>query len=114
MTLLGRAPGVRISKCKPGGSGRHITAEAISDKLVAVGLMNMGVHLLPHRKPWLKDRSMWIIQRDGQEVRSRTDYILGTDRRLFQDVAAWDTRQYLGHYMVLGSLRGEPEKDLVG
>ena len=38
----------------------------------------------------------------GQEVRSRTYYILGTDLRLFQNVAVQDPRQNSVHYLVLG------------
>ena len=41
-------------------------------------------------------------------VRSRTDYILGTDRRLFQNVAVQDPRHNTDHYMVLGCLPGAP------
>ena len=40
--------------------------------------------------------------RNGREVRSRTDYILGTDRRLSRNVAVRDPRHNLDHYMVLG------------
>ena len=42
------------------------------------------------------------------------DYILGTDRIFFQDVAVWDMQQKTEHYMVLGCLRGEPAKELAG
>ena len=37
-------------------------------------------------------------------MRSRTDYILGTDSRLFQNVAGWDARHNTDHYLVLGCL----------
>ena len=40
----------------------------------------------------------------GREVRYRTDYILGTDRRLFGNVSIWDPRHNSDHYMVLGCL----------
>ena len=40
--------------------------------------------------------------REGREVRSRTDYILGTDRCLFGNVSVWDPRHNSDHYMVLG------------
>ena len=40
--------------------------------------------------------------REGEVVRSRTDYILGTDRRLFWNVYVQDPRQNTDHYMVLG------------
>ena len=65
--------------------------ETIVDDLVVVGLMDMGIHFLPWRKPWLQDGCKYSMQRDGREVRSRTDYILGTDHRLFRDLAVWDT-----------------------
>ena len=42
--------------------------------------------------------------RKGKEVRSRTDYILGTDRRLFGNVSVQDPRKNSDHYMVLGCL----------
>ena len=40
----------------------------------------------------------------GREVRSRTDYILGTDRRLFGNVSVRDPRHNSNHYTVLGCL----------
>ena len=82
--------------------------------LVEEGLMEMGLHLLPRHKPWLKNRFTWIMQQYRQEFQSQTDYILGTDCRLFRDVAVRDTRNHLDYYMVLGCLRGEPVKELTG
>ena len=35
-------------------------------------------------------------------MQSRTDYILGTDCRLFGNVSVWDPRHKSDHYMVLG------------
>ena len=88
--------------------------EAIADRLTAAGLSDMGLHFLPRQKPWLKDRCTWRIQQDKLEVRYRTDYIIGTHCRLFQDVTFWDTQHQSDHYMVLGCLRGEPEKEITG
>ena len=48
------------------------------------------------------------MRRKGQVVRSQTDYILGTDRRLFKNVAVQDPRHNTDHYMVLGCLPGAP------
>ena len=39
-----------------------------------------------------------------REVRSQTDYILGTDRRLFGNVSVRDPRHNSDHYLVLGCL----------
>ena len=72
----------------------------------------MGVHFLPWCKPWFQESSTWSMRKYGREVRSQTDYILVTDCRLFQDVAARDPQNNLNYYMVLGCLRGEPPKEL--
>ena len=42
----------------------------------------------------------------GEAIRSRTDYILGTDLSLFRNVAVQDPRYNSDHYMVVGLLRG--------
>ena len=49
--------------------------------------------------------------RNGREVRSRTDYIPGTDRRLFRNVAVRDPWHNSDHYMVLGCLLSAPPTD---
>ena len=46
------------------------------------------------------------MMRQGRLVRSRTDYILGFDRQIFQNVAIWDRRHNSNHFMVVGSLSG--------
>ena len=42
--------------------------------------------------------------REGREVQYRTDYILGTDYRLFENVSIQDPRHHSDHYTVLGCL----------
>ena len=46
--------------------------------------------------------------RAEREVRSWTDYILGTDCRLFHNVTVRDSRYNSEHYLVLGFLHGSP------
>ena len=46
------------------------------------------------------------MRRKGRVVRSRTDYIMGSDRQILQNVAVWDPRHNSDHSMVMGSLRG--------
>ena len=75
-------------------------------------MMDMGVQFLPQHKTWMKDSFRQMIQRDGRQSQSQTDYILGTYRRFFQEVAIQDTRHHLGHYMVLGYLRRDPVIEL--
>ena len=54
------------------------------------------------------------MRKDGQDFRSRMDYILGTDIIFFQDVAIREMQHHSDHYMFLGCLRWDPEKELIG
>ena len=83
------------------GRGTEIAA-AITE----AGLEDMTAHFLPRKRRWGRERRTWAMVRGGKSVRSRTDYILGTDRSLFKDVAVRDPRQTSDHYMVMGLLRG--------
>ena len=65
-------------------------AENIVTELATAGLKDMARHFLLQEKRWCRDRRTWGMQRKGQVVRSRTDYILGTDRRLFRNVTVRD------------------------
>ena len=78
--------------------------EDIAATMATNGLEDMSAHFLPRRRPWCRDGRTWSMQQKGREVRSRTDYILGTDRRLFGNVSIQDPRQNSDHYMVLGFL----------
>ena len=71
-------------------------AEDIATDLATEGLEDMALHFLPREKRWCWDRRTWGMLRKGREVRSRTDYILGTDRRLFRNVTFRDPRHNLG------------------
>ena len=44
--------------------------------------------------------------REGKAMRSWTEYLLGTDRSLFRNVAFRYPRYNSDHYMVVGLLRG--------
>ena len=50
---------------------------------------------------------IWV----GREVRSRTDYILGTDCRLFGNFSVRDPRNNLDHYIVIGCIHSTPPKE---
>ena len=47
----------------------------------------------------------------GREVRSQTDYILGTDRNIFLNVSIWDPMHNSDHYLVLVCLRIYPLRE---
>ena len=86
--------------------GRRV--ENIATDLVTAGVEDMAQHFMPRRRRWSRDRRTWDMWQKGQVVRSRTGYILGTDRRLFKNVAVRDSRHNTNHYMVLGCLPGAP------
>ena len=49
--------------------------------------------------------------REGKVFRSRMDYILGIDRRLFWNVSVRELRHNTDHYMALVCLRSAPERE---
>ena len=51
--------------------------------------------------------------REGKVIRSRTDYLLGTDRSLFRNVAVRDSIHNSDNYMVVGHLRGGAAREHV-
>ena len=93
-------------------------AEEIATSLATEGLEDMARHFLPWESRWCRDRRTWGMIRKGREVRSRTEYILGTDRRLFRNVAVRDPWHNSDHYMVLGCIPSTPptehKRDLGG
>ena len=76
----------------------------ISAALTEAGLEDMATHFMPRQRRWGRERRTWAMVRGGKAVRSQTDYILGTDRRLFTNVAVRDPRYNSNHYMVMGML----------
>ena len=74
--------------------------------MATAGLEDINGHFLSQRKPWLKYGNTWSMIRGGQELCSRTNYILGTDHYLLQNVAVRDARPNTEHYLVLGCIRG--------
>ena len=65
-------------------------------------------HFLPRHFPWYQDGRTWSMVRAGKEVRSQTDYILGTDFCLFRKVVVRDPQHNLGRYLILGCLHSAP------
>ena len=80
----------------------------IAAALAVEGLEYMSAHFLPRRRKWGREMRTWSMVRERKVVRSRTDYILGTDSRLFWNVSVWEPRHNTDHYMVLGCLHSAP------
>ena len=74
--------------------------EDIAAALATEGLEDMSAHFLLQRRPWCRDGRAWSMLQEGREVRYRTEYILGTDYRLFENVSARDPRHNSDHYLV--------------
>ena len=78
--------------------------KAIVSEMATEVFEDMEERFLPHKLPWIRDGQTWIMLRRGQEVRSWMEYILGTDRCLFQNMDVRDPRHNTNQYMVLGRL----------
>ena len=65
-------------------------AEDIEATIATERHEDMAQQFLPRVIRWCRDRRTWGMLHNGREVRSRTDYILGTDNRLFRNVAVRD------------------------
>ena len=83
------------------GRGAEIAAS-----ITEAGLEDMAAHFLLRKRKWGRERRTWSMVRGGKALRSRTDYILGTDRSLFRNVAVRDPCNNSDHYMMMGLLRG--------
>ena len=78
--------------------------EDIATTIATEVLEDMAPHFLPRKCWWCRDRRTWGMLRKGREVRSRTYYILGADRRLFGNVSVRDPHHNSDHKIVLGCL----------
>ena len=87
--------------------------EEITAALATAGLEDIGANLLPRRKSWLRDGRTWSMWRSDRVLRSRTNYLMGMDRRLYQNVLVRDVRHNLDQYLVLGCLQGAPTREHV-
>ena len=60
--------------------------------MTAVGLEYILVYFHKCLCPWNRDKEIWSMVDIVREVRSRTDYILETDRSLFRNMSVQDPR----------------------
>ena len=86
---------LNINFAAPEGDRRE---EDIAATFATEGLEDMVPHFLPLQCRWCRDSRTWGMLRKGREVRSRTDFILWTYRRLFGNVSVrdpWHTTYYV-------------------
>ena len=74
----------------------------IAAAMTASGVEDMTEQFLPRRRRWGRERRTWSMVREGKVMRSRTDYLLGTDRSLFRNVSVRDQQHNTNHFMVVG------------
>lgn len=90
---------LNVDLTDPEGSERDETiAAAIADE----GLEDMSLHFF--RRRGKRDGRTWTMARQGRMITSKTDYVLGTDRRAFRNVQTRDPRCNSDHYMVVANL----------
>ena len=89
----------------------HLRYKTIASALSTAGFEEMSSHFLQRRKPWLRDGRMWIMRCGGREVRSWTNYILGTYHHLLQKVLVQDARHNADYYLDLGFLHKDAPAD---
>ena len=75
--------------------------ENMAAEMAKEGLFDITAHFLPLQRSCCRYGRTWSMIREGMEVRSRTDHILGTDHHLFGNVSVRDPRHNSDHYMVL-------------
>ena len=68
--------------------------------VATVGLEDMSAHLLPRWRAWNLYQRPWVVVKQGRLMRSRTDYMLGSDLQIFHNVAVQDPRHNFGHYTI--------------
>ena len=81
----------------------------IAVEMMEAGVEDMTAHFLPRKQRYGRERRTWSMVWEGKVVRSRTDYLLGTDRGLFRNVSVRDPQRNTNHFMVVGCLRSAPE-----
>ena len=104
--LVARDFNANLADPKGDWRGGNIVADMDTE-----GLEYMSAQFLPRRHSWCRDGKTWSMIREGKEVRSRIDFILGTDCRLFGNVSVRDPRHNSDHCMVLGCLHIASLKD---
>ena len=92
---------------KASGRGQD---EEIAMAVALACLGDLEGNFLMLQQVWSKDRRTWEVVRQGKVGRSRTDYILGSDHWIFQNVAVWDLMHNSHHFMILGCLNGASPK----
>ena len=83
----------------------------IAAAMAAAGVEDMTAHFLPRRCKWKREKRTWIMVHEGKVVRSRTDYLLGTDRSLFRNVSVRYPQHNTNNFLVVVCLRSVPEQE---
>ena len=94
---------LNVDPDKAGVQGRD---KEIALTVATAVLEDIGVNFFTRQRAWCRDQITWEAVRQGRVVRYQTNYILGSDRWIFQNMAAWEPRHNSDHFMVVKFLHG--------
>ena len=91
---------LNVDLCRPDGA----RDEEIANLIATQGLLDMLQHFRQRRH--FGSRKTWMRQQEGRTLRSRNDYILGSDRRIFKKVCIRNPRHFASdHLALLGTIQ---------
>jgi hypothetical protein len=77
--------------------------------LSTLGLEDMSTHFI--QRQGFRHGNTWHMMREGTRLEARCDYILGTDRRIFQYIRLKNPNYISDHLMVTGGIRSGEKAD---
>ena len=87
-----------------GDTKNHRRGSEIAAAMTEVRLEDMMANFFLRKRKWRRERRTWSMVREGKVVRSRTDYLLVTDRSLFRNMSGRYPRHNTDRFMVVGCL----------
>ena len=94
---------LNVDPDKAGVQGRD---KEIALTVATAVLEDIGVNFFTRQRAWCRDQITWEAVRQGRVVRYQTNYILGSDCWIFQNMAGWEPRPNYDHFMVVEFLHG--------
>jgi hypothetical protein len=77
--------------------------------LSTLGLEDMSMHFI--QQQGFRHGNTWHMMREGTRLKARCDYILGTNRRIFQYIRLKNPNYNSDHLMVMGGIRSGENAD---
>ena len=81
------------------GQAQNPRSQKVYDLLMDLGMMHLLLHFQKIWRFWHMNTWSWV--RQGREIHSRSDYILGIDQQFFEMVVIRGIREYPSYNLVL-------------